>query len=223
MIDVNSLPTPQMPPGPPTASDELVMRVASEMINYGYRFNAVSLNALTDYLSGKELFLFGSVGTGKSLFFKALSECTDGIDRARYGAKNLKPYKFAVVSAETAATMSTDALRDFMLRNASLDLVIDDLGSEAPSMSFGTKYDLIGQILQHHELIGGKGRLHVTSNIKDKDIFERYGERRFDRLQLLTLHDFSSQSMRVQGAPRLFPSTTDSFRVFGYWQSPTDN
>lgn len=99
--------------------------------------------------------------------------------------------------AEMAGTDgSSDALMDtacmglghFSHRYQVNDLIIDDLGREVPSVNiWGTRRDLMREILERRLDAWPKIRTYVTTNLTLDQLRQRYGERVMSRLEGATI------------------------------------
>lgn len=219
MVELNSLKKPNIAPVVKPPPDELVIKVANCMIDHGYRFSDVTLKVLTDYLAGKALFLAGDVGTGKSFFFKALSEYINGYEKGT--CRPIHPYQFAVIRTGLASTMTAEALRVFLLRHSDFDLVVDDLGTENQTSEYGSKYEVLEMIFQMRE--SAKGRTHFTTNLTEKMLLDRYGVRITDRAHTMGYYRFTGKSMRTADSPTMRLTCSDDYRVFGIWEKKKEN
>ena len=219
MLDFDSMPLPKVKEPSPLVPDEEVAKVAKKMIEWGYRLSNPSGKALTEVMSNHSVMLFGNCGTGKSLFFKALSEYTTGVYDNRTG-NMVHPYKFAVIRMGIASNRPLKELETFLDCHIRWNLVVDDIGSEYPSVDFGTKYEALGTILENRDY--SDACTHFISNLNEKEIQERYGDRILDRLHYTEPIVFPGTSYRCSQS-KVTNRNEDWFRVFGIWQPPKND
>ena len=199
---------------PTELDDAQVFKVASSMSQWGYRFSEESAEALTAVMSGISVMLLGNCGTGKSLFFKALSEYTDG--RERCTGNPIHPYKFAVVRMGLASMMPSDELLAFLDKHQRVDFVVDDICTEHTATDYGRKYETLEQILDYREYTSAK--THIIANVDEGEILQRYGARTLDRIHFTKPIRFKGESMRSVDTPHIPITSTDWYRVFGIWK-----
>jgi DNA replication protein DnaC len=128
---------------------------------------------------GKGLFLYGSVGTGKTFITKYV---IPGI---------LLKYKRLVVSTFDMTEANADP--DYVLSKKLIAL--DDIGTEEASVKFGEKRMIIPEVFDAAEKYSKL--LLLTSNLDGKGIISKYGNRIFDRLVATTTGiEFKGKSLR---------------------------
>jgi DNA replication protein DnaC len=128
---------------------------------------------------GKGLFLYGSVGTGKTF-----------ITRYVIPAILLK-YKKLVVSSFDMTEVNADPEKVLSKKI----IALDDIGTEDASVKFGEKRMVIPEILDEAEKYGKL--LLITSNLGSKELVSKYGSRIFDRLIETTIGiEFKGNSFR---------------------------
>jgi DNA replication protein DnaC len=128
---------------------------------------------------GKGLFLYGSVGTGKTFITRYV---IPGI---------LLKYKRLVVSTFDITEANADP--DYVLSKKLIAL--DDIGTEDVSVKYGEKRMVIPEILDAAEKYGKL--LLITSNFNEEGIISKYGNRIFDRLiEVTTPIEFKGESFR---------------------------
>lgn len=158
--------------------------------------NSNQLEYVENYFNGtinpkKGLLITGSVGTGKTTFFKIAKE---------YNRSRSYPYDLRICP-------SFDICKDFMkdgydgygkyveftiseiqrgIYNGAkeIELVIDDLGYDKPIQYFGNTVDITGELIlrRYENFVRYGNRTHATSNLDVKDLKERYGIRVYDRM-----------------------------------------
>jgi DNA replication protein DnaC len=128
---------------------------------------------------GKGLFLYGSIGTGKTF-----------ITRYVIPAILLK-YKKLVVSSFDMTEVNADPEKVLSKKI----IALDDIGTEDASVKFGEKRMVIPEILDEAEKYGKL--LLITSNLGSKELVSKYGSRIFDRLIETTIGiEFKGNSFR---------------------------
>ena len=220
MLDYKLIQQPPLSCGnvKPRVSDEEVLAVANGMAAKGYRFSAASTHALTEVLSGNSVFIYGFCGTGKSLFFKMLSEYSNGINNST--GRPIHPYTFAVVRLGLAAAHSVKEVEEFVNFHDGRPLILDDLGSEAMSSEYGRTMEMADIILQLREFTDKP--THIISNFNGEQLVKRYGVRVVDRMRhSVPMINFGNDTSRApQGKIPL--ASTDWYRMFGFWHLPSN-
>lgn len=130
----------------------------------------------------KGLLLIGANGTGKTTIEKILRRVFDRY----FGTENDTVNKCSFVSASNVA----DAWNKY-----SRYQIIDDIGKEPVSNSFGEKHDYFSQIVDRAEQMGQL--LVCSANLTPKELMDKYGARTMDRMNHI-LHPvkFDGESMR---------------------------
>ena len=213
MLDAKTLPQPKERDVTITVSDDDVRKVATWMVGWGYRFSEASVLALTEVMSGRSVMLFGECGTGKSLFFKALSEYAEGYERC--SCLPVHPYKFAVIRVGAASIRSAKELEDFLLTHEKWQLVVDDVGTENTSMEYGCRYEVVDMILQYRDY--SDAATHFITNCGEAELSSRYGDRVIDRLHYCEPIVFQGGTSRCSHG-KIPISSSDWHRVFGIWR-----
>ena len=63
------------------------------------------------------------------------------------------------------------------------DLIIDDIGAEpTEQIVYGTRFNAIADIIERRYLIFPEWKTHVSTNLTEGQLEERYGERVFSRM-----------------------------------------
>ena len=131
------------------------------MIKY---ISEVKLNYRT-----KGLFLFGSVGTGKSFAAKVISSC----------------YKIRFYTCRSLEFIYETAPDNFWeIMRERKEIIIDDLGTEDERNDYGTKFELMEMALdERHKIFENMGiRTIITTNLSPEAIEERYSPRIYSRI-----------------------------------------
>lgn len=174
------------------------------MLKLGYRnIDEKVFDAISKYLAYAEhgetkrgLFLYGGVGTGKT---KALGLLIR--PRAIYTAQSL--CDIWERSGETAAKEIVFPPVYDVCPPGCFDLAIDDLGAEAPVNRYGKKADALADLIAHRYVLFQripKTKLFITSNLDQKGVTDRYGERIWSRIcEMCTPLKFTGEDQRVKG------------------------
>ena len=183
---------PSQKPAAPTVSSRIVQMVAGQMAKRGYEPSAKSIEILTDYLKGYNLWICGSVGVGKTYFFEVMS-------RLRQEEKGLPPIVKLSMIETTGWTM--DVAREWIVSHRNDDVLLDDVGSEPVMNSYGVRAELFPYLLEKRMQLAGK-RTHMTSNLGPKDIIARYDVRVSDRfVQMFKFEKIESKKSRRETRP----------------------
>lgn len=130
------------------------------------------------------ILLAGPVGTGKTELMRRFK-------RLLRGSK----YYFAIESTVNISllyqSIGTEALIDFYpakdYNNRWYNRMYDDLGSESPVNHYGTKMDVMFEMMNElYETWQMGARYHFTTNLDADGLSNRYGERAVDRLREMT-------------------------------------
>lgn len=137
---------------------------------------------IVDWLTdnkGKGLFLYGSVGQGKTL-----------ISRFVIPAVFLQVLQKCVRSYDTCEMNENIA----KIKNARM-VVLDDIGTDSTLNDFGTKREVFAEIIDNTEKTSQL--LIITTNLNKEQLIERYGSRVFDRIIATTKRVlFTGKSLR---------------------------
>lgn len=167
-------PTVDKDPKPKEVSKERLTVVANRMALNGYQHTPKSLEALHAYLQGYGVFLSGTVGTGKTLFFRLL------------GVTVLDMTTFAGMRDEDAIALIHNYQNE--------EIVLDDIGREPCSP--WTKQEYINGILEARSR--SRFPTHFTTNFDEQRMLARYNDVRVvDRLyQFAKMFRFEGESKR---------------------------
>lgn len=150
-------------------SEPTLDNAARKMESVGYILSKTpnSRRALKEYLCGNSLYLAGTVGAGKTEFFRALS-------RSGVAQNKIAIYSLSEHGDDHVKEISEDirALDDY-------ELVVDDLGMESDWSGNRTKAEVIQKIMAIRE--HSRRRTHYTTNL-DSEMINQYGERVKSRL-----------------------------------------
>ena len=179
---------------------EEVGALCKQMAKVGYIPSNASVLAAEDFLCGYNLHLRGKVGTGKSAFFKALSETATSTGARR---------SFAVIPMGNLDGIHMEEIRQFLSDHEEDELVIDDLGCESKTNDYGKPIWAIGMILSMREY--SPARTHVTSNVNDECLKAQYGDRIFSRMNRFKSVEFldtdrrsPTEAWRMMKTPSLY-------------------
>ena len=158
--------------------DKQIRAVTSWLFDKGITARDIDIfNCMVRYISeyklecrSKGLFLFGSVGTGKSFAAKVIASAN-------------KIHFYTCRELELKYEKSGDHFRVMMSERK--DIVIDDLGTESERNDYGTKFELMERGLdERHRLFEQFGtRTIITSNMSGEDIEKRYSSRIYSRIR----------------------------------------
>lgn len=129
----------------------------------------------------KGLLLIGGNGTGKTTIAKILLNI-------------FKSYFFEEIPQDSIAFTSAYNITSAISKYHKVQ-VIDDVGVESSFSEFGVRQDYFTQIVDKAEQSGQI--LVCTSNLLNKELKEKYGDRTFDRMKaIMSVVLFEGQSMR---------------------------
>ena len=156
-------------------TDEQVMRAAAQMAAQGYEFETATLDALRAYLQGFPILLRGSVGSGKTLFFRLLRTL------APAGGDYRDLRKIEIVSMLQLAVMPANEVRAKLDGLSGREIMLDDIGAETVNNTFGVVSEIIQLVLdiRTHAI----HRTHLTTNLDYRTLETRYGGRVADRIK----------------------------------------
>ena len=162
-------------------TQEMLMLKAKKMAERGYRFNESALEALRLYMSGYGLFVLGSVGTGKTMFFKVL--------------RNHKGERIRIFSMHDIFGRNEVEVRELMDNLLDHELLLDDVGAEPQFNNYGVKFDILAYLVERR--MESNMRTHFTTNMTREEFLGRYGDRIADRMaEMCRSVEFSGESLR---------------------------
>lgn len=151
--------------------------------------------------ANKGLFLYGSIGTGKSTILKALRAYENYINQYCFAfSNNLLSYQF-VSATEIALNYSQKGIEGivgYTERDCMYNLAIDELGRESDDAKhFGTNLNVIQTVLQLRYEQRNNFITHVSTNLQLEDISARYGDYIADRVkEMFNIIPMSGESRR---------------------------
>jgi DNA replication protein DnaC len=150
---------------------ELVEDYSRLMAEQGYDLAPEIVDALSWYLKGYNLLISGCVGTGKTYFFKCLSDV-------------LKLKKLPSIHRLTMIKTQgwdMEQASNWIEEMKDCDVLLDDVGTEPCMSSWGQKAELFPYLLEMR-MMNHDHRMHITTNLSIGEIINRYGERVGDRM-----------------------------------------
>lgn len=149
----------------------------------------------------KGLFLYGTLGRGKTMTLFALREYLRSV-RSRHSEYHKTDYRLgtywlsASQLANKYAANGQVELEEYFERSCCL--FIDELGREPnPASNFGTKMNVLQFLLQMRYDNRKYSVTHVTTNLSLREIAGHYGEYVADRcLEMFNFIEFSGDSLR---------------------------
>ena len=157
-------------------------------------FNALNLNF------DKGLFLYGSLGLGKSLTMLALRQYMNYV-KAKYERKrdDFRLGAWMKSASELANIYASDGQPALIAYTAhNVNLVIDEFGREpCPAKYFGTPMNVMQFLLQLRYDHRRSSVTHITTNMQLEKIASLYGDYVADRcLELFNFIEFKGKSLR---------------------------
>ena len=169
--------------------------IATKMANLGYIHTKTSLEALKAYMSGYGLLLMGDVGTGKTLFFKALFKALEPSDSLEQLNRKLRNEEPQICYMRETVGMDFDDIESCITDLDYQEVLFDDIGVEVIANDWGRKFELVPWLVDLR--VNKSRRTHFTTNLSADQLLERYGARTIDRLHALTkVFEFKGESRR---------------------------
>lgn len=191
------------------------IRVCAEACVPGFIWDPAydSFAAWAEHTDGRGLFLYGSVGTGKtflSIIYAALAYVYHGA-------------LFTIVTGQELNNRADDIMRDRFL-------LVDDAGVEDVRNNYGSRSYVLSDLVDMAERRGAF--LIITTNLSIGELQTKYGHRTYDRLtELCKPICFTGASHRTGGRRYSIPVppvTKERAEVFGikafkrYWATVPD-
>lgn len=174
-----------------TVNPKWVEWVASKFVEYGYEITPETIQIITDYLAGYNLWLCGNVGTGKTFFFEVMNK----VRKLKWVPRICK------LSMIDTQGWDMEIAREWAQDYADEDVIIDDVGAEPTMKSWGQEAELFPYLLEKRMQLSGK-RTHLTSNLGIIDIKRRYGERVSDRfVQMFKMEEIKMKKSKRRLKP----------------------
>lgn len=146
-------------------SDETLARRINDMAARGYIFNPVTIEAMIAYLQGYGVLLSGSVGVGKTHFFRMIGD------------------DIYIMNASDANGLTQREVYEWIEYTRDRDVMIDDVGSGgAKARDYGREYDALLMILNAREPYRCKRRTHFTTNLTNDQLVDTFDARVVDRI-----------------------------------------
>lgn len=140
---------------------------ATAMARRGYRHTEQSLEMLEAYLQGYGVLISGGLGSGKSFFFETV-----------------EPEPIRELSFNVCHLWKYDRLDEWLTSAVNCDVVLDDIGWDADkSNNYGTKFEVLQIVLDAR--LRQSGRTHVTTNLTNDELIEKYDPHLVDRIYQL--------------------------------------
>jgi len=143
------------------------------------------VSQIAEYIAqGKPVIMYGTTGVGKTSIMQSFGRVLSILKNPNHQEFITKPAKELVdeykKGMDVNATYSKP-LNIGLFKNAGL--FIDDIGTEEQGISFGSKSDVIGDLIlaiyARHDM---KKMVSFSTNLSAKDLKERYGQRVYGRL-----------------------------------------
>lgn len=209
--------TTQIKPEPKTIDADRLAEVAekykAKLIEIGYDAKVEkNIGIIARYcarlrldVADKGLLIVGATGTGKTLGMSMLKRffpttemvpaLTVATEFAEHGWPLIK--KLASIQHEDWSDGFWDG-KSFKLS----DLIIDDLGEEPEGSYYGSKGDVLSDLIsrRYRLFINDGVKTHITTNLTTDQIGQRYGQRILSRLrEMCYITAFEGEDRRVEG------------------------
>lgn len=171
--------------------------------------NRALLNSVYLYMEGwqgkydprKGLWLWGSIGTGKSTIIRIMnyySKFSQGLDIGNYPIGGFR-IESATGIVNNFVLKGQDALNLYTYNNGTpRTMAFDELGREpCPAKYFGTEVNVMQYIFQCRYEFRNECLTHVTTNFSPKEIQRMYGSYIADRInEMFNVIEMTGQSRR---------------------------
>lgn len=153
------------------------------------------LRKISDHWNSEDprgLCLVGRTGTGKSSIMKILNRVNAGLSRLENSR-----VVYDCLSAKKIALASTESLTSTFDRCTKGAILVDDFGAELGYIkSYGNEVNMLVEII--HERYDKNLATHLTSNLSSEQIFHKYGERTFTRIEeMMRIIDVNCENFRA--------------------------
>lgn len=130
--------------------------------------------------NGKGVIFRGTPGTGKTYRMKWIAKM---LNMNIVSSEKITEQFAAAEEQDRDEVILCDPVRWAHVSEHFHDLIIDDLGAEPESITtFGTKRNVMADILLRRYEQFPRWKTHFTTNLTDEQIKKRYGERIYSRL-----------------------------------------
>lgn len=175
---------------------------------FSYFFNHEKLEEMKG-IKGKGIYLYGNIGTGKSLLFEILEYIYQDLESKKTQINLLNSIRIKTINTielvdqyrSQLSRLGQLASNDLTLyqKNTKGSIHFEDLGTEKKINHFGNQIEVMSDILQlrYSNLNKTKCKTFITSNLTPEQVRERYGERVYDRMfQLFNFLELNGKSRR---------------------------
>jgi DNA replication protein DnaC len=181
-------------------NDEEVYSKCEFMIKVGYQpFDQEAFMLLAKFLIARDkrkikkgLCLFGNTGVGKTLWMKKFACCKVV---SVYNLVNI----FVEHGIKTALNIVNPPYWLDVIPPNYFDICIDDFGAEESQNHYGTKKDVLTEIIDERYRAKFKGgKTYITTNLTPGKIRARYGDRILSRIsELCTVIEIHGEDLRI--------------------------
>jgi DNA replication protein DnaC len=149
----------------------------------------------------KGIFLYGSYGTGKSLFFEILEYLYQKNQKPSLRVKTVNTIRLVDEYRSELSRLGQLASHDQTIyqRMEKGPIHFEDLGAEKKINHYGNQTEVMSDILQlrYSRLFKTKCKTFITSNLTPEQVRKRYGERIYDRMfQMFNFLELNGKSRR---------------------------
>lgn len=147
------------------------------------------------------LFLYGKVGTGKTMFVRK------ACGRIRTAKQYVGLFKNKAGNTTDFAEACYGAYPPLGIAGGNRPMIIDDLGTEPICNLYGQRDEVLEIVLAerygHWQKYGADAPTYITTNRTPEQLQERYGSRIMDRLRAMCVWvEFTAESVREQEQPK---------------------
>lgn len=206
----NSVSQMQRPPhqknGKDIAVTDLhVKELATQMHLKGYNHTPESIQMCEEFLRGNGLYVKGPVGVGKTYFFRILGNLRFS---PRSALASFTAPSFYVIEMPALGNKKKDDIINFLFEHKNDEVLIDDIGAEPLMSDYAVKFEPLPLIVAMREK--SSKRTHITTNLTETKIADRYGVRIVDRLRAFGVPiTFSGESQRTASPYTTKPALDD--------------